>query len=91
MRIVCITLGSRGDVSPFIEVAKELKNRGHEITIATFAEYEMEILAAGIKFGKISGNSYEMVDVLLGNNDNSTEEGVNGIEYLLHKHIENAL
>lgn len=86
MRIVCITLGSRGDVSPFIEVAKELKNRGHEITIATFAEYEMEILAAGIKFGKISGNSYEMVDVLLGNNDNSTEEGVNGIEYLLHKY-----
>lgn len=88
MKIVCISLGSRGDVTPFIEIGKELKNRGHQITIATFDEYRTQILNAGIKFSMISGNSYEMIDVLLGNSDNSTEEGVNGINYLINKYPE---
>ncbi|MDX2681872.1 glycosyltransferase [Streptomyces sp. NY05-11A] len=39
MRIVLLTIGSRGDVQPFVVLGVELKARGHEVVPAAGAEF----------------------------------------------------
>lgn len=40
MNITCLTIGSRGDVQPYIALCKGLRAEGHTCTIATHAEYQ---------------------------------------------------
>ena len=49
-RIVFATFGSFGDLHPYIAVARELKRRGHQPLIASFAEFRESVEAAGIEF-----------------------------------------
>lgn len=37
---VCLTIGSRGDVQPYIALGLRLKREGHSVTIVTHAEYK---------------------------------------------------
>ena len=39
MKITMITLGSTGDVRPYMLLGRELHERGHEVTIAAFAPF----------------------------------------------------
>jgi rhamnosyltransferase subunit B len=50
MKIVFATFGSLGDLHPYIAVAQELKRRGHNPSIATFAEYREAVETAGVGF-----------------------------------------
>ncbi len=49
-RIVMSTFGSLGDLYPYLAVARELKRRGHGITIASFEAYRDRVIAEGIGF-----------------------------------------
>jgi sterol 3beta-glucosyltransferase len=40
MRITCLTIGSRGDVQPYIALCKGLQAEGHTTRIATHGEYK---------------------------------------------------
>lgn len=40
MRITCLTIGSRGDVQPYIALCKGLQAEGHRTRIATHGEYK---------------------------------------------------
>jgi sterol 3beta-glucosyltransferase len=40
MKICCLTIGSRGDVQPYIALCKGLQAEGHEVRIATHGEYK---------------------------------------------------
>lgn len=86
MKITAVVLGSYGDVAPFIALGKELSKSGYIFSIATFAEYEKAICNSGLRFNKISGNSDEIVSVLLGNSQNTRSDGMNGIKILLLKY-----
>ena len=83
MRITAITLGSYGDIMPFVILGKELINRGYEYRIATFENYKDIIEKNGMTFLRISGDADEMVGLLLGNSNNTCSEGMNGIGFLL--------
>src|SRR6186713_919984 len=48
MRFIIATLGSEGDIRPFIALANELKAVGHEVSIATFDYYSKTINGYGI-------------------------------------------
>jgi MGT family glycosyltransferase len=48
-RIVLATLGSFGDVHPYIALALELKSRGHHAVIATSEVYREKMDAAGVE------------------------------------------
>ena len=50
MRILICTFGSFGDVHPYIPIALELKERGHEPVIATLPYYREKIEALGLEF-----------------------------------------
>lgn len=49
-RIVLATLGSLGDLHPFIAIALRLKAHGHEPIIATSPNFRENVTAAGISF-----------------------------------------
>jgi UDP:flavonoid glycosyltransferase YjiC (YdhE family) len=50
MRIVLNTLGSFGDIHPYMAIALELQSRGHAPVVATAESYREKIEGAGIEF-----------------------------------------
>ena len=56
MRISMLTIGSMGDVRPYVLLGKELKKRGHEITVAAFAPFREMAEEAGLHFFPLSGD-----------------------------------
>lgn len=54
-RIVFATVGSLGDLFPFLAVGKELRRRGHHVTVATHAMHQSAIELAGLTFANASG------------------------------------
>ena len=56
MRVSLVILGSRGDVQPFIALGKTLVERGHEVTLATHADFEPLIAEAGLPYAEMPGS-----------------------------------
>ena len=44
----CLTIGSRGDVQPYIALGKGLQKEGHKVTIVTHEEYKEWVTGFGI-------------------------------------------
>lgn len=49
MRILMVTLGSHGDIHPFIALARALRAAGHEAAILTNPYFERQITAGGVE------------------------------------------
>ena len=60
-RITCLTIGSRGDVQPYIALCKGLLAEGHRI--ATHAEFGDWIRKHGIDFEPIAGDPAELMRI----------------------------
>lgn len=45
---VCLTIGSRGDVQPYIALGKGLQKEGHTVTIVTHEEYKEWVTGFGV-------------------------------------------
>lgn len=75
MRITMLTIGSTGDVRPYVLLGRELKARGHEITIATLSGFENLIAENGLNYYRLSGD----VEKLMAN---IMKPGVNGVTFL---------
>lgn len=54
MRVLILTLGSRGDVQPYVALGTELSTRGHEVTVATSTDFRNAIEGAGLGYGEIA-------------------------------------
>ncbi|CAI6334963.1 unnamed protein product [Periconia digitata] len=63
LQIVCLTIGSRGDVQPYIALCKELLKEGHKPKIATHAEFEPWVRKHGIDFAPVDGNPAELMRI----------------------------
>ncbi len=50
LRIIIFTLGSAGDVHPFIGIGTALVKRGHEVILATSPVFETDLLTRGMGF-----------------------------------------
>jgi sterol 3beta-glucosyltransferase len=61
MHITILTIGSRGDVQPYLSFALGLKNEGYTVRIATHAKFEQDIRAHGLEFAVINGNPQEAI------------------------------
>lgn len=61
--VVCLTIGSRGDVQPYIALCKELLKEGHRPRIATHAEFEPWVRQHGIDFAPVDGNPAELMRI----------------------------
>ncbi|KAJ5735153.1 uncharacterized protein N7483_000278 [Penicillium malachiteum] len=63
LRITCLTIGSRGDVQPYIALCKGLLAEGHIPRIATHKEFEPWIRKHGIDFAPIVGDPAELMQI----------------------------
>lgn len=50
MRILVLTIGSRGDVQPYVALGKGLIVAGHKVTICTCAEFKSCVTSHGITY-----------------------------------------
>ncbi|KAF2457596.1 UDP-glucose:sterol glycosyltransferase [Lineolata rhizophorae] len=67
LRITCLTIGSRGDVQPYIALCKGLLAEGHKPRIATHAEFEPWVRKHGIDFAPVEGDPAELMRICVEN------------------------
>ena len=75
MKITMLAIGSTGDVRPYMLLGRELKHRGHQVTVASFSPFEKMITDAGLNFYCLSGDALELMGNLM-------KPGVVGVKYL---------
>ncbi|KAI0670202.1 hypothetical protein C8Q78DRAFT_174503 [Trametes maxima] len=62
-----LTIGSRGDVQPYIALAKGLMADGHRVRIATHGEFKEWVESHGIEFGYVGGDPAELMRICVEN------------------------
>ncbi|OCH96692.1 UDP-Glycosyltransferase/glycogen phosphorylase [Obba rivulosa] len=62
-----LTIGSRGDVQPYIALGKGLLAEGHRVRIATHGEFKEWIESHGIEFGYVGGDPAELMRICVEN------------------------
>lgn len=67
LRFTFLTIGSRGDVQPYISLAKGLMKDGHRCRIATHGEFREWIEGQGIEFGYVGGDPAELMRICVEN------------------------
>ena len=67
LRFTCLTIGSRGDVQPYIALCKGLLAEGHKPKIATHAEFEPWVRKHGIDFAPVDGDPAELMRICVEN------------------------
>ena len=75
MRIHMVSIGSTGDVRPYVLLGSELKRRGHDVTIVAFDRFEDMAGKAGLGFYALPGDVMELMDRIM-------KPGVNGTRFL---------
>ncbi|KAI9722834.1 MAG: Sterol 3-beta-glucosyltransferase [Chrysothrix sp. TS-e1954] len=61
LNITCLTIGSRGDVQPYLALCRGLLEEGHRPRIVTHAEFEPWIRHHGIDFAPVAGDPAEIM------------------------------
>jgi sterol 3beta-glucosyltransferase len=67
LKITCLTIGSRGDVQPYIALCKGLLAEGHKPRIATHAEFKDWVESHGIEFSPVAGDPGELMRLCIQN------------------------
>lgn len=67
LRVTCLTIGSRGDVQPYIALAKGLMAEGHKVKIATHREFGSWVESHGIGFAPVEGDPAELMRICVEN------------------------
>ena len=79
--ITLLTIGTRGDVQPYIAFGKGLLAEGHTVRIATHLEYKEWVESFGIEFRDVKGDPADIMKLVV---DNGLFTPSMIREYLLH-------
>jgi len=74
---VCLTIGSRGDVQPYIALGKALQKEGHTVTIVTHEEYKEWVTGFGVEHRTAGGDPGALMKL-------SVENKVSSISIIHH-------
>lgn len=61
MKILILTMGSRGDVQPYIALGAGLRSAGHRVTLATLEAFAQMVQGYGLDFAPIRGEFLELL------------------------------
>lgn len=61
MHLTIVTIGSRGDVQPYIALGAGLQAAGHFVRLATHTDFEPTIRSCGLEFSAIGSNIREIM------------------------------
>lgn len=62
MKVAIHTLGTRGDVQPYLALAMGLRAAGHEVLLAAPAQFESFVRGRGVPFAPLPGAMLELLD-----------------------------
>ncbi|KOG97887.1 sterol 3-beta-glucosyltransferase [Saccharomyces eubayanus] len=62
-----LTIGSRGDVQPYIALAKGLIKEGHQVVIISHSEFRGFVESHELQFEEIAGNPVELMSLMVEN------------------------
>lgn len=65
LKFTLLTIGSRGDVQPYIALGMALMKEGHSVKIVTHAEFQEFIESHGIEFAMIAGDPSELISLMV--------------------------
>ena len=60
-RIAMATLGTQGDVQPYLALARVMKQRGYSVVLGTTDDFEQMITGYGIEFFSLGSSMQEFV------------------------------
>lgn len=78
MNIFMLTVGSRGDVQPFIALGQGLMSVGHRVTVCTSRRFEPFIRRHGLRYGFMSNGLLDLMDSPEGRTAIETTTGLFG-------------
>ena len=81
MNIGIFTYGTRGDVQPYIALALELMDRGHQVTIAAPENFAAFVEGFGIAFHPLYGNAEEGMNAPEGHSVLRSENTIKLMKY----------
>ncbi len=79
MKVLITTIGTRGDVQPYLALAVGLKSAGHEVVICTCPRFKSLIIDYGIAFEPLDDGLLELLDSPLGRDIIGSLNGVLGV------------
>lgn len=62
MKVTLLTLGTRGDVQPYVNLAKGLKNHGHQVILSTGRNFESMAKQNGIDFAAVDADFQALIN-----------------------------
>ena len=62
MHVLILTLGSQGDVQPYVALGVGLKAAGHRVTLCTSARFESFITEHGLNYGYMNDQMLQLMD-----------------------------
>lgn len=65
LKFTLLTIGSRGDVQPYIALAKGLMKEGHSVKIASHSEFREWVEGYGIEYAEIAGDPGELMKIMI--------------------------
>jgi sterol 3beta-glucosyltransferase len=68
VKICILTIGTRGDVQPYIALGLGLKAAGHEVTISTLAEFKPLVNQYGLLHDSLRGDFLKIAQSTIGQN-----------------------
>lgn len=66
MKILILTLGSRGDVQPYVALGRGLQQAGHDVHLATAAPFAEFVRGNGLEFVPLTGKFLELMETRSG-------------------------
>ena len=61
MKVSIITIGSRGDIQPYVALGLGLKQAGFDVSIVTYSYYQQFVEAYGLKLKPLRGHPKEIL------------------------------
>lgn len=62
MNIFIVTVGSRGDVQPYVALGKGLQKVGHVVTLCTASRFESFVTKHGLRYGYMNDDMLKLMD-----------------------------
>ena len=62
MRVTIQTLGTRGDVQPYVALARALQSRGHDVQLAAPEQFDGFITDQGVEFAGLPGEFLALLE-----------------------------
>lgn len=66
MRVLIVTIGSRGDVQPYVALGKGLAAAGHEVTLCTNEHFADFVAEQGLRYGRMNNGFVDLITSLEG-------------------------